>query len=338
VRRLVFVTQRIDPAHPVLGSTLVKVRALAEQVDELVVLAAAVVPGSLPRNCRARTFAAPTQALRGARFVAALARELVPRPVAVLAHMSPIYARLAAPLARPLGVPVLLWYTQWRTNPQLERTERVVTAVLTADAHSFPFASEKVRVIGHGIDVSEFACSEPAPSPRLRLLALGRYSPVKGYATLVRAAAMRDVELSIHGSLEVPADGEERAALERLVAELGAPVTVGGPVPRGEVPALLAGADALVSNTRGGADKVVYEAAAACRPAFASAPAFADLLPEELRFPTDDHAALAERWDAFTRLGTGERAELGRDLRRRVEEGHSVERWADQVLAAAALR
>jgi hypothetical protein len=93
-----------------------------------------------------------------------------------------------------------------------------------------------------------------------------------------------------------------------------------------------------VSNTRGGADKVVYEAAAACRPAFASAPAFADLLPEELRFPTDDHAALAERWDAFTRLGTGERAELGRDLRRRVEEGHSVERWADQVLAAAALR
>jgi glycosyltransferase involved in cell wall biosynthesis len=332
VKRLVFVTQRIDPAHPVLGATLVKVRALAERVDELVVLAAAVVPGSLPRNCRARTFAAPTQALRGARFIAALARELSPRPLAVLAHMSPIYARLAAPLARPLGVPVLLWYTQWRTNPLLERTERVVDAVLTADAHSFPFASEKVRVIGHGIDVDEFACADPPDGSRPRLLALGRYSPVKGYGTLVRAAAESGLELAIHGSLETPADVEERAALERLVAELGAPVEIGGPVPRTEVRALLARADALVSNTRGGADKVVYEAAASCRPAFASAPAFAEFLPESLRFPVDDHAALAAR---LADLATADRAALGRELRRRVEQGHSVERWADQVLAAA---
>jgi glycosyltransferase involved in cell wall biosynthesis len=338
VRRLVFVTQRIDPGHPVLGSTLVKVRALAERVDELVVLAAVVVPGSLPRNCRARTFAAPTQALRGARFVAALARELVPRPLAVLAHMSPIYARLAAPLARPLGVPVLLWYTQWRTNPLLERTERVVDAVLTADAHSFPFASEKVRVIGHGIDVDEFECSEPSGRSRLQLLALGRYSPVKGYGTLVRAAATAELELAIHGSLETPADVEERAALERLVTELGAPVRVGGPVPRTEVHTLLAQADALVSNTRGGADKVVYEAAAACRPAFASAASFEELLPPELRFPVDDHAALAARLRELADRDAHERAELGQELRRRVEQGHSVDRWADQVLAAAALR
>ena len=54
---------------------------------------------------------------RGARFAAALARELPgPRGGAVVAHMCPIYAVLAAPLVRPLGVPQLLWFTHWRAS------------------------------------------------------------------------------------------------------------------------------------------------------------------------------------------------------------------------------
>ena len=100
--RLVFVTQAVDPADPVLGATLAKIRALAAHVDELVVLADRIVPESLPDNCTGHSFAALTQAGRGARYLAALAPELVRRPVAVVAHMAPMYALLAAPLARPL--------------------------------------------------------------------------------------------------------------------------------------------------------------------------------------------------------------------------------------------
>src|SRR3712207_8543280 len=43
-----------------------------------------------------------------------------PRPLAVLAHMCPIYAALAAPLARALGVPVLLWYTHPHASARSE--------------------------------------------------------------------------------------------------------------------------------------------------------------------------------------------------------------------------
>ena len=71
MRRLVFVTQAVDPAHPVLGATLPMIRALAARVDELVVLADTVADGVLPDNCRARSFAAPSQAARGARYDAA---------------------------------------------------------------------------------------------------------------------------------------------------------------------------------------------------------------------------------------------------------------------------
>src|SRR5919201_5922483 len=109
--RILFVTQQVDPGHPALAATVPKLRALAARVDEVVVLADRAVPGTLPENCRVRTFASRRRSGRGVRFEAALARELVPRPRAIVAHMCPIYAVLAAPLARPLGVRILLWFT-----------------------------------------------------------------------------------------------------------------------------------------------------------------------------------------------------------------------------------
>ena len=89
--RLIFVTQRVDPADPVLGATAAKVNALAERVDEVVVLADAAVPGTTRENVRVRLFRSPWKAGRGLRFETALARELRPRPAAVVAHMCPIY-------------------------------------------------------------------------------------------------------------------------------------------------------------------------------------------------------------------------------------------------------
>src|SRR3954464_10009832 len=97
--RLVFVTQQVDPGHPALAATVPMIGALARRVDEVVVLADRALPGVLPENCRVRSFGAQTKAGRGVRFESALAAELRRRPVAVLAHMCPIYAVLAAPLA-----------------------------------------------------------------------------------------------------------------------------------------------------------------------------------------------------------------------------------------------
>jgi hypothetical protein len=70
----------------------------------------------------------------------------------------------------------------------------------------------------------------------------------------------------------------------------------------------------------------------------ASSPVFDELLPSELRFATDDFAGLAERLSELARLGPAERSAIGRELRTRVAERHSVERWADGVLAVAAAR
>lgn len=327
-----------------------QIAALARRVDEIVVLALGARPAGLPENVRVCIFGGGSygRAGTGARLAWNLAAELArpPRPLAVVAHMSPVFALVAAPLARPLGVPVLLWYTQWGSSATLRAAARLSTCVLSVDRRSFPLASGDVRAIGHGIDVSRFACAEPSAGRPLRALALGRYAPVKGYPTLLRALRFAadeglDVRLGVHGPTLTPAEAAHRVELSRLAADLSLTdvVDLGGPVEHERVPALLAASDVLLSDTAAGsADKAVYEACAACRPALASSPVYDTLLPESLRFPGGDATMLALRLRQLAALDRSARGELGRTLRVGVERAHSVETWADGVLAAAQRR
>ena len=343
VARLLFVTQQVDPEHPALAATVAKVRALAARVDELVVLADGAVPEALPANCRVRTFRSRAKAGRGVRFETALVAELPGlRGGAVVAHMCPIYAVLAAPLVRPLRIPLVLWFTHWHASRLLRLAERASSAVASVDERSFPLPSRKVRAIGHGIDLGEFPCAEPRELDTLRVLALGRYSPAKGLETVLRAVAqVDDASLLVHGPVLTEYERAHRVELLRLAAHLGlvGRVHLEDAVPRTQVPGLFVQNDLLVNNMRAGApDKVVYEAAAGCLPVVASNPVFDSLLEPEWRFAQDDPAGLAERLRAFAALGAAERAKLGRTLRGRVAEAHSVESWAEGILAAAGLR
>jgi glycosyltransferase involved in cell wall biosynthesis len=141
-----------------------------------------------------------------------------------------------------------------------------------------------------------------------------------------------DVELELHGT----ASNELERAHRRELEGLGVPL--GDPVPRSELPRLFSRSDALVNNMQAGApDKVVYEAAASCLPVLASNPVFDELFEGyELRFDRDDPATLVDRLRWLEALDAEERRELGRTLRERVTQRHSVETWADGILAAAA--
>jgi len=341
--KVVFITQQVDPRHPALAATVPKVAALAALVDEVVVLADGAVPGVLPANCRVRTFRAGFKALRGAKFEAALARELPGlRGGAVVAHMCPIYAVLAAPLVRPLRIPLVLWFTHWRASDLLKAAERASSAVASVDERSFPLPSRKLRPIGHGIDLEQFPCTAPREGPGTRLLALGRYSTAKGLDVAVAAIGLAgdDVQLEIHGPALSDDERAHRMELEALVGdlELEGRVTIGDSVPRAELPALFAGHDALVNNMRAGApDKVVYEAAAACLPVLASNPSFDELLAPEQRFTRWDPSSLATRIGVLEAMSVVDRAALGQELRRKVAEGHSVESWARGILEAAGI-
>jgi glycosyltransferase involved in cell wall biosynthesis len=328
--RLAFITQRIDVDDPALGATVAKVRALAPLVDELVVLALDARPTELPPNVRIRTFGGGSRAGRTLRLLAALFHE---RPTAVVAHMAPIYAVLAAVVTRPRRAPLLLWFTHWRRSRLLQVAERVSTRVLSVDERSFPLPSKKLVAVGHGITVGPPLPPRPDDGA-FRLVAVGRTSPAKGLEALATATErVPGATLLVVGP---SLTGEELRHRDQLLAR---GVQVEPAVPHARIREVYATADVLVNNMRAGAlDKVVFEAAAAGLPVLVASHGFDPLvggIEPPLRFEQDDPSSIASRIEGIAAIGSEERRAIGAELRARVERDHSVERWAERVVEAA---
>lgn len=344
--RVVFITQQLDPDDPNLGIVVAQVAAIARRVSEVVVVADRVVESALPPNARGRSFRSRTQVGRGLRLLDAIGRELpgLRRGGAVIAHQIPLYAIVAAPLVRPAGVPLVLWWSHWKLDAVVRSAEAVSTRVATVGPTTFPGPSRKLVTIGQAIDVERFAVrAEPHEGP-LRALVVGRYSPAKGVGTIVRAVALAaerglEVRLDVYGPAPNEEARRERRALAALVSELrvGERVALHGGVTRAEVVRLLADADVLVNNAPGGADRIVYEAAAAGVPVLASNPANANVLDPDAFYAREDAEGLAGRLEAVAALDAPAREALARRLRERVESGNSVDTWAAGLLRAAGL-
>jgi glycosyltransferase involved in cell wall biosynthesis len=346
--KLVFVTQELDPEHGALGQTVDLVGALAERVDELAVVARDVNWDGVPANASVRTFEASGRLARGLRFEQALASSLGGAD-GVLVHMVPEFAVLAAPLARARRLPLGLWYTHWHVGRTLRLATRLADVILSVDESSFPLSSVKLRGIGHAIDVMRFNAAPVSPHDGpLRLLAFGRTARWKGLTTLLEAFALAadagtDAALEIRGPSLNADERTHRAELAARIAgdaRLRSRVELRGPVPRAEIPALLASIDVVVSPSepRSGStlDKAVFEAAACGRPIISTNASFAPLLdglPLQLIAPPRDPASLAAVLADVAAAAEPVRAATGLELRRRVVENHSLDHWAELVIA-----
>jgi len=352
--RVLFVTQVLDEDSDILGITVTWLRALAQRVAMVHVLALAVGRVSLPDNVVIHSMGKDRglgKAAQLARFqtigLSLAARRKVD---VVFVHIVPRYALLAAPVARLFRIPIVLWYTHGSVSRTLRWAHRVVSRVVTASAESFRLPSHKVVVTGHGVDAALFDCPPPAAStgPRAtyRMVAVGRLSRIKDHETLVRATALLrerapddPLHVRIIGAPLYEDDRTYLRELQELTARLGLDdiVEFAGSIPNRALAPEYCVADMVVSTSRtGGVDKVVLEAMACRRPVVTCNDAFAPIflgMEDALMFPPGDAAALASRLHALRERPHEAVTALGETLRSSVLRDHSVDRWADKTVA-----
>jgi glycosyltransferase involved in cell wall biosynthesis len=352
VTELVFVTQKIDERDPVLGFVPRLVDALAERVDRVAVIANEVAdrPDSFGSNVELVSLGKERGAgrfERGLRYERAVLTAVRDGADAILAHMCPEYLNLAAPIAKARGIPAMLWFAHPARSTTLPVADRLADAVLTSLPGTYPLHSSKVRVIGQATDVDALA---PCPVLRrrraLRVVAIGRTSPSKGFDVVIRAVARcvesgLDVVARIVGPSTTPVERRHRAELERLVGGSGLEgrVTIEPGVAPSEVRGVVCACDVLVNAmVAGSGDKVVFEAAALGRPVVVSNPAFGSFLrdvPLALTFAEENADALAERLRAVAAANAATIRSVTDTLSARVAAEHSLDHWADSVVAIA---
>jgi glycosyltransferase involved in cell wall biosynthesis len=346
--RLIFVTQLVDPDDPVLGFVVGWVRALAARCERLWVIANEV--RAVPKDLEAEVISlgkesGKSKVSRGLRYEASLVRLIRTRSADTLvAHMCPVYLNLAAPAAKAGRVRTLLWFAHPAHRPSLRVAGRLADVVISSLPGAFPGSNGRVRYIGQGIDTKRLSLATfPSESPPLRLLMLNRLSPVKGIPVALDAVARViqegvDVSLRIVGPATTRMEREHRLDLVDRIAALGIQhaVSLEEGVSPARVPEVIAGSHAVINATsRGSGDKTALEAMAVGRPVIASNPVFAPLvagLPLKLMFEEGNAEDLAESIMALASDPTAW-VPAGRELRRRVEENHSLDHWADQVVS-----
>lgn len=131
---------------------------------------------------------------------------------------------------------------------------------------------EKMHVVRCGLPFDRIPLKSPAATEKKTIICVGRLSPEKGQAGLLRAFAK---VRSLHPRLELRlvGDGPERGALQALASELGlsSAVTFAGRLPEEEVLAEIAHSDLLVlPSFMEGLPIVLMEAMAVGVPVIAS--------------------------------------------------------------------
>lgn len=360
--RLLIVTQTVDRTDPTLGFFHQWIEEFARHSQRVIVVCLFEGEHSLPGNVTVLSLGKERTREKALSFFSLAFSRL--RYLyrfflyiwkyrrgydAVFVHMNQIYVLLGGPLWRLLRKRVSLWYAHGAVSSSLRTAERLADAIITSTPEGFRLSSEKVRVLGQGIDTERFARrarSDKQSAQRsyrpdlIRILYVGRISPVKRCETLIEAAGIlreKGEKFSITFVGDAGADPAYYTSLEERIRALdvGDRVRFAGGVSHDRVPQYLCRSDVFANPSETGSlDKAGLEAMAAGVPLITCNEAFAGVLgtyAERLMFPKGDPSALADRIIAVHHASDRER--LIDTLAEVVRQEHSLETLIPRILS-----
>jgi len=345
------ITQKVDLDDDILGFTHTWVNKLAERVERLYVLALAVGRHSLRDNVELFSMGKERGNSRLARLVnfnRVVSGLVLGKKVDVIfIHMCPRYAILAAPYAKLMRVPMVMWYAHGSVNPELRIAHNLVDRVVTSTREGFRLKSDKVSIVGQGIDTDKFKPLDVHKEGNTKvILSVGRISPIKDYETLVKAADIlvnekgrEDLEFVVVGDVGTEAQRKYLGEIKEMVKErqLERHFRFVGPVPHSEVVRYYQACDVFVNLSHTGSlDKAVLEAMACGRVPLTCNEAFKDIFgdyADRLMFEKGNAGDLAVRVLDVVEMNAGSQLALKRVLRDIVVREHSVDGLINKWIA-----
>ena len=343
--RLLLFNLMTDSSDPVLGFAAGWIRELARHCESLDVIT--MYQGALDLPDNVRVFSAGRErglnkAARLANFYRHLLRLLAAESYdACFAHMMPLFAGLAGPLLTARGIPTVLWYAHRQKSAQLRVGLAMSRRVVSADATSFPYATDKLRVIGHGIDTDFYAPASSSTVGRPLVAHVARLAAIKHQKTTIQAVAETSADVTLVGGVQegYPAGyaDELEAMIDKLKLTDRARLT--GDLPPPAVRGWYHRAAVAVNMSPVGLfDKAALESMACAVPTVVCNPAFGDLMGDYRRLllteGPGDIAGLRRRIETLLAMSAAERAQIGQTLRANVIRKHSLTAMMPKLLAA----
>lgn len=344
---------KTDADDDVLGFTTDWINALARHCERVFVVSMMRGRIAVADNVQVysvgkeRGFSEARRVLEFYRLLARLLRR--ERIDACFAHMMPLFTVMGWPLLCRRRIPIVLWYAHRHIPLMLRIAVPLVERVLASSGSGFRLRTDKLRVIGQGIDVTRF---RPAEHKRERrrdfvLLTVGRISPVKRLEILIDALAQlpetgADGRTLVARFVGNPLSGRDRRyaqVLRRRVQrlKLAQRVQFLPAAPFARIDGVYRDADVFVnSSDTGSVDKTVLEAMSCGLPVVTSNAAFSDIFTPvhaaQCRVAKDDPGALAQRLQTLIAMPADARHALGLALRDTVCREHSLEGLCQRLM------
>lgn len=278
--KLLILTQKVDKNDDILGFFHGWLQEFAKNCEKVSVIALQVGEVDLPSNVKVYSLGKEKGGSKSQyisqffKYILSLKNEYD----SVFVHMNQVYLLLGGIFWKIWNKKVALWYVHRANSLDLKLAIRFVDYIFTSSPESFTVKSKKTIYIGHGVDSSKFICNGERNQNGIKIVSVGRITPIKDLTTLILAGEILskkipNLSIEFYGKTTGQADEKYFNTLKLIVKEksLENVVHFKGSLPNTEIAWVYCGANLSVNmSPKGGWDKAVIESLMAKCPVFAS--------------------------------------------------------------------
>lgn len=347
--KLLFITQKIDKNDDLLGIYHEWVKKIASKCETVSVICLYKGEYELPGNVKIFSLGKEKKEsnlrylINFYKYIWKLRKEYN----TVFVHMNPEYVILGGWFWKLMGKKITLWYAHYLSNFKLRLAMIFSDKIVTSVRRAFPMESKKLRVLQQGIDTEKFkpasAKADSETGKVVKILSLGRISPVKDLETLIKAAALlKNGNLAF--SLDIWGDPTNKDIIyfeniKKLIKnkDLSDQIKLLGRISTNQNPEVYLNYNLFINLTcTGSFDKTILEAMASGLPVIVANKAYEEIFGPSFKdtfvFKEGNAEDLAHKIKNFVALGFGEKNDIKTKMRKIALESHSLGGLMDKLI------